>query len=161
MSKITYELTIKGLPYAISKERQEDPEFKRNILLALFPECAESQAIVIAEKKFGQKFYPMPYNWKGWDIISEDKSIKIEVKQTSVMGTSSDLSINATWSKKDLCTHIMIFDFFNPTISISIMSFLLVNFIVMQNYGGGIQIIKKKHIQPDMDGIKKKMWYCF
>jgi len=121
LDKQTYELTIGGLPYPISKERQEDPEFRRNILLALLPECAESQAIIIAEKKFGQKFYPMPYNWKGWDIISEDKSIKIEVKQTSVMGTSSDLSINSTWPKKDLCTHIMIFDFFNPTISTSII----------------------------------------
>ena len=52
LDKQTYELTIGGLPYPISKERQEDPEFRRNILLALLPECAESQAIIIAEKKF-------------------------------------------------------------------------------------------------------------
>ncbi len=115
-------ITVSNLPFPISKERQKDPEFQRNILLALYPECAESQSVIIAEKKFGQKFYPMPYNYKGWDIISEDKLIKIEVKQTSVLGTKSHLTINSTWPKKGLCTHIMIFDFYNiKNISISII----------------------------------------
>lgn len=114
-------ITITGLPFAISKKRQSDPEFKRNILLALYPECAESQAIIIAEKEFGQRFYPMPYNWKGWDIESDDKLIKIEVKQTSVKGNRTNLSIGSTHVKKGECTHIMIFDLYNEKYSISVI----------------------------------------
>ncbi len=114
-------ITISNLPFPISKERQTNPEFLRNILIALYPECAESQAVIIAEKVFGQKFTSMPYNHKGWDIISEDGLIKIEVKQTSVLGTSSSLSINSTWPKKGLCTHMMIFDLYNKNISVSII----------------------------------------
>jgi len=121
LDKQTYELTITGLPYPISKERQKDPEFRRNILLALYPECAESQAIIIAEKKFGQKFYPMPYNFPGWDIISEDKKIKVEVKQTSCLNTPKTLRVGSIWKKQGKCTHVMIFDFYNKDISISII----------------------------------------
>ena len=61
----------------------------------------------------------MPYNFKGWDIISEDGLIKIEVKQTSCLGTKTSLSIGSVWSKKDYCTHVMIIDFYNTTLSVS------------------------------------------
>tara|TARA_R110000796_G_scaffold249006_1_gene376363 strand:- start:354 stop:833 length:480 start_codon:yes stop_codon:yes gene_type:complete len=118
---MAHSIRITDLPFSISEERQSDPEFKRNSRLALFPECAESEAIIIAKKKFGQKFNPMPYNWKGWDIISEDGSIRIEVKQTSVKGTKIDLTIGSTWHKKTYFTHIMIFDLYNEGLPTSII----------------------------------------
>jgi len=84
-------------------------------------EVAEVYAVELAEKIFGQKFHLASYNHKGWDIISEDGLIKIEVKQTSCLGTKTDLSIGSTWGKKGECTHIMIFDLYNEEHSISLI----------------------------------------
>ena len=96
-------------------------EEKTRMELRILADAAEKLAIKLAEKKFGQKFYPMPYNFKGYDIKSKDGLIKIEVKQTSCLGTKSDLSIGATWKKKGYNTHIMIFDFYNQPSRVSII----------------------------------------
>ena len=113
MAKITLNLpeSLKGVRFT--------KEERRRMELGILPDAAEKLAIKLAEKKFGQKFYPMPYNFKGWDIISKDGLIKIEVKQTSCLGTKTCLSIGAIWSKKDYCTHVMIIDFYNTTLSVS------------------------------------------
>ena len=97
MAKITLNLpeSLKGVRFT--------KEERRRMELGILPDAAEKLAIKLAEKKFGQKFYPMPYNFKGWDIISEDGLIKIEVKQTSCLGTKTSLSIGSVWSKK--CLH--------------------------------------------------------
>ena len=90
-------------------------EEKTRMELRILADAAEKLAIKLAEKKFGQKFYAMAYNFKGYDIKSKDGLIKIEVKQTSCLGTKTNLSIGAVWSKKEYCTHVMIIDFYNTT----------------------------------------------
>ena len=88
-------------------------EARRRMERAILPELAESMAVGVCEKRFNVKFKQAKYNQNGFDITSECGKYKIEVKQTSCLGTKSDLSVGSTWSKKGHCTHIMIFDFYN------------------------------------------------
>lgn len=97
------------------------PELKKRCQLAVLPQIAENYALTICEKRFGKKFKLAPKNQKGYDVISECKNIKVEVKQTSCLGTKTCLSIGSIWGKKDNNTHIMIFDFYNKSSRISIM----------------------------------------
>ena len=106
---------------SISKGIKVTPELKRRIQLAALPEIAENYALSICEKHFGKKFKLASKNQHGYDIISECGTIKVEVKQTSCLGTKSDLSIGATWKKKGYNTHIMIFDFYNQPSRVSII----------------------------------------
>ena len=97
------------------------PELVKRCQLAVLPQIAENYALSICEKHFGKKFKLAPSNQKGYDVISECETIKVEVKQTSCLGTTTDLSIGATWSKKGHNTHIMIFDFYNQSPRVSII----------------------------------------
>ena len=74
---------------------------------------AEAHALKICGKKFGKKFKLGKYNSKGFDVMSEDETIVIEVKQTSCVmpDGSKRLQIQAFASKKDKCTHILILDY--------------------------------------------------
>ena len=92
---------------------EETPELLKRCQLAILPETAEFHALHICQKYFNKEFNLGKYNSKGFDIISKDNSIRIEVKQTSCMGTKTDLSIGRTWVKKDICTHILILDYYN------------------------------------------------
>ena len=96
------------------------PELIKRCQLAILPQIAENYALSICEKHFGKKFKLASNNQKGYDIISGCKTIEVEVKQTSCLGTGSDLSIGATWKKQGYNTHIMIFDFYHqfPRVSI-------------------------------------------
>lgn len=86
----------------------------RRFELSLLPEMAEAHALGICEKKFGMKFNLATYNSKGFDIISNDTSIVVEVKQTSaIMGSCKRLQIGNYISKENLCTHILILDYYS------------------------------------------------
>ena len=87
-------------------------EFQKRIQLALLPEIAEHHALNICEKYFGKKFKLGKYNSKGFDVISEDGTIIVEVKQTSsVMGNSKRLQIGSYRTKENIMTHILILDY--------------------------------------------------
>jgi hypothetical protein len=86
----------------------------RRFELSLLPEMAEAHALGICKKKFGMKFKLGDYNSKGFDVISNDTSIVVEVKQTSaVMNLSKRLQIGSYNSKENLCTHILILDYYS------------------------------------------------
>ena len=88
------------------------PELVKRCQLASLPEIAEHHALSICEKHFGKKFILGEYNSKGFDVISEDGTIIVEVKQTSsIMGNSKRLQIGSYKSKKDVMTHILILDY--------------------------------------------------
>ena len=88
------------------------PELIKRIQLASLPEIAEHHALNICKKHFGKKFKLGHYNSKGFDIVSEDGTIIVEVKQTSsVMGNSKRLQIQSYKSKKGVMTHILILDY--------------------------------------------------
>mgnify|MGYP007047648424 CR=1 FL=1 len=88
------------------------PEFKKRIQLAILPEIAEHHALSICEKHFGKKFILGKYNSIGFDVLSEDGTIIVEVKQTSsVMGNSKRLQIGSYKTKKNIMTHILILDY--------------------------------------------------
>ena len=89
------------------------PELSKRCQLSILPEIAEFHALYICQKHFNKPFKLGKYNSKGYDIISLDGSIIVEVKQTSCIGTKTDLSIGRTWVKKDICTHILILDYYN------------------------------------------------
>ena len=87
-------------------------ELIKRIQLAALPEIAEHHALGICKKYFGKKFKLGKYNSIGFDVISEDGTIVVEVKQTSsVMGSSKRLQIGSYKSKKDVMTHILILDY--------------------------------------------------
>ena len=87
-------------------------ELIKRCQLASLPEIAEHHALSICEKHFGKKFKLGHYNSKGFDIISEDGTIVVEVKQTSsIMGNSKRLQIGSYESKKGVMTHILILDY--------------------------------------------------
>ena len=54
----------------------------RRFELSLLPEMAEAHALGICEKKFGIKFKLGKYNSEGFDVVSVDGKIVVEVKQT-------------------------------------------------------------------------------
>ena len=85
----------------------------RRCELSLLPELAEAHALKICEEKFGIEFKLGKYNSKGFDVISIDGEIVVEVKQTSCVmpDGSKRLQIGAFWSKKNRCTHILILDY--------------------------------------------------
>ena len=90
------------------------PELVKRIQLAALPEIAEHHALSICEKHFGKKFKLGKYNSKGFDVMSEDGTIIVEVKQTSsVMGISKRLQIGSYKSKKGVMTHILILDYYS------------------------------------------------
>jgi len=78
-------------------------------------ELAEQHAITICEKHFNTKFILGSCNNKGFDVVSEDKTIVVEVKQTSNPHNFKkvNLQILSTWPKYGLCTHILILDYYN------------------------------------------------
>ena len=87
-------------------------EQKRRFGLALLPDMAEAHALVICEKKFGIKFKLGKYNSEGFDVVSIDGKIVVEVKQTSaVMGKSKRLQISSYKNKFGKCTHFLILDY--------------------------------------------------
>ena len=89
------------------------PEQLRRLELSLLPEIAEAHAIKICEKKFGVKFLLGKYNSEGFDVISEDGTIIVEVKQTSCVmpDGSKRLQIQSFMNKLNKCTHILILDY--------------------------------------------------
>jgi len=88
------------------------PELIKRCQLASLPEIAEHHALSICEKHFGKKFKLGQYNSKGFDIMSEDGIIVVEVKQTSsIMGDSKRLQIGSYKSKRGVMTHILILDY--------------------------------------------------
>ena len=90
------------------------PELIKRCQLAALPEIAEHHALSICEKHFGKKFKLGKYNSKGFDVISEDGTIIVEVKQTSsLMGNSKRLQIVSYKSKKTIMTHILILDYYS------------------------------------------------
>mgnify|MGYP001173614093 FL=1 len=90
-------------------------ELLKRCQLAILPEVAESHALDICEKHFNKSFKLGKYNSKGYDIISLDGSIIVEVKQTScvMLDGSKRLQINAFKNKENLCTHILILDYYS------------------------------------------------
>ena len=93
---------MKKLEINIPDSVKITPELIKRIQLASLPEIAEHHALIICEKHFNKKFKLGEYNSKGFDIISEDGTIIVEVKQTSsVMGNSKRLQIQSYKSKKD------------------------------------------------------------
>lgn len=87
-------------------------EFQKRIQLALLPQIAEHHALSICEKRFGKKFKLGKSYSIGFDVISEDGTIIVEVKQTSsIMGNSKRLQIGSYKSKKGVMTHILILDY--------------------------------------------------
>lgn len=100
-----------NIPDALSKVKFTKEQLRR-LELSLLPDMAEIHALEICKKKFGVKFHLGAYNSKGFDLISEDKSIIVEVKQTSsVMGNSKRLQIGGYKNKENNCTHILILDY--------------------------------------------------
>lgn len=83
--------------------------------LAVLPELAESHALSICKKHFGVEFKLGKYNSKGFDLISLDGSIVIEVKQTSKPHSEAHvyLQVCSTWPKHGICTHMLILDYYN------------------------------------------------
>jgi len=103
---------MKKLEINIPDSVKITPELIKRIQLASLPEIAEHHALSICKKYFNKKFKLGEYNSKGFDIISEDGTIIVEVKQTSsVMGNSKRLQIQSYKSKKDIMTHILILDY--------------------------------------------------
>ena len=94
--------TIKlNIPDALSKVKFTK-EQRRRLELSLLPDMAEIHALGICKKKFGIEFHLGAYNSKGFDLISKDKSIIVEVKQTSsVMGNSKRLQIGGYKNKEN------------------------------------------------------------
>jgi hypothetical protein len=100
-----------NIPKALNKVKFT-PEQLRRLELSLLPNMAEIHALKICEEKFGMKFKLGVFNSKGFDITSEDKSITVEVKQTSsVMRNSKRLQIGGYKNKENNCTHILILDY--------------------------------------------------
>lgn len=98
------------------------PELIKRINLAAKPDIAEYHAILICEREFGQSFKVASYNKKGFDVVSEDGSTVVEVKQTSSKEKSFNrLNVGSVMPKKNLCTHMMIFDYYNDTNRVSII----------------------------------------
>lgn len=88
------------------------PEQINRFKLAILPEIAEAHALSICRKKFGIEFLLGSYNSQGFDIISIDGKIIVEVKQTSsVLGKSKRLQIGSYRSKEGSFTHILILDY--------------------------------------------------
>ena len=85
---------------------------------------AEDLVRHFANIKFNKKFQMANVsNQKGYDVISEDGEIKIEVKSTSSLAAPKTLRINRVLGKKNKCTHIAAVEFYNkelmhPRISI-------------------------------------------
>ena len=90
-------------------------ELKKRCQLAILPELAESHALDICGKHFNQNFKLGKYNSRGFDLISEDGSIIVEVKQTSRPNSSRGdiLQIGSTFNKRNICTHMLILDYYN------------------------------------------------
>ena len=91
------------------------PELIERINLAVKPDIAESHAILICQREFGQSFKVASYNTKGFDVVSEDGTIIVEVKQTSKPHSKAHvlLQANSTWPKYGICTHMLILDYYN------------------------------------------------
>ena len=85
----------------------------RRFELSLLPEMAEAHALKICEKKFGTKFKLGKYNSEGFDVMSVDEIIVVEVKQTSCVlnDGSKRLQIQSFMNKLGKCTHILILDY--------------------------------------------------
>ena len=96
-------------------------EQKRRLSLSLLPDLAEVLSLSICEKYFKCKFVLGAYNSKGYDIVSEDGKYVVEVKQTSRLKQENILRIQNVWHKKDICTHILVFDFYNTSNRCSII----------------------------------------
>ena len=109
----TVNFEIPGNLVNLKLDKNQEQKLQNKLKAQYLAELAEQYALMICEKKFNQTFYRAKNNQKGWDIISADNSIKIEIKQTSCLGTKTHLSIGSTYTKKNLCTHIMILDFYN------------------------------------------------
>lgn len=101
-----------NIPDAL-KDVKFTPEQIRRFELSLLPEIAEAHALKICEKKFGVKFNLGKYNSEGFDVMSEDESIVVEVKQTSCVmpDGSKRLQIQSFMNKEGKCTHILILDY--------------------------------------------------
>ena len=83
--------------------------------LAVLPELAESHALSICGEHFGIEFKLGKYNSKGFDLISLDGSVVVEVKQTSKPHSKAHvyLQVQSTWPKYGICTHMLILDYYN------------------------------------------------
>lgn len=98
------------------------PELIKRINLAAKPDIAEYHAILLCEREFDQSFKVASYNKKGFDVVSEDGTIVVEVKQTSCKEKLfTRLSVGSVMPKKHLCTHMMVFDYYNDINRVSII----------------------------------------
>ena len=117
------------------------PEFRKRIQLAILPEIGEHHALSICEKYFGKKFILGKYNSIGFDVLSEDGTIIVEVKQTSsIMGNSKRLQIGSYKSKRNIMTHILILDYNSGRgLFWNMMTFLIkLNTMLIMLHGNGI-----------------------
>jgi hypothetical protein len=117
INKKTNSITLTDLPFDIKKSK----DLEERIKLAILPDLAEENALELAEQYFGIPFKKGSYNKKGFDIVSifphpKLGIIKIEVKQTSCLGTKSHLSIGSVYQKEGEFTHLMIYDLYSPKI---------------------------------------------
>ena len=104
------------------KRYKESKEIKERIDRAVSQVRSEDMIRHYASELFGKEFILSPTGQTGFDVISKDKTIKIEVKSTSALQAPKTLRIKSLNIKRDKCTHIAVVDFYksyeHPRISI-------------------------------------------
>ena len=102
----------------------QSEECKIGVMKKASEVIAEDLVRHFANIKFNKKFQMANVpNQKGYDVISKDGKIKIEVKSTSSSQAKKILRIGRVLGKKNQCTHIAVVEFYNkelmhPRISI-------------------------------------------
>ncbi len=106
---------MNAISFEVPKGIEITEDLIKRCQLAILPELAESHALSICKKHFGVEFKLGEYNSKGFDLISLDGSIVVEVKQTSKPHNKAhvNLQIQSTWPKYGICTHMLILDYYN------------------------------------------------
>ncbi len=106
------------------KKYKQSEECKLGVIQKASQVYAEDLVRYFAETKFNKKFQMAGVsNQKGYDVISEDGKIKIEVKSTAVLSAPKTLRVRRVLGKKNQCTHLAVVEFYNkdlmhPRISI-------------------------------------------
>ena len=104
------------------KRYKQSKEITERIHRAVSQVKAEDMVRHYANELFGKEFILAPAGNKGFDVISKDGTIKIEVKSTSALQAPKTLRIGRLNIKRGKCTHIAVVDFYkryeNPRISI-------------------------------------------
>jgi hypothetical protein len=124
MCKITESFEVDSLMAQVELSPQARQANINRIKAQWYSDRAEEYAKIICKKHFGKVFkLANTTTQKGFDIISEDGELIIEVKQTSRPHSDKvvNLQIGSTWGKKNICTHILIMDLYNNPIKVSII----------------------------------------